>query len=89
MPEADLVERPAEEPVHFVTPPAAPPRDELVEDRGRIAADLALELHIEILVRNVLDVTAMQTLERVRIGPRAPLELDAVEIGLKLHRAFI
>ena len=76
--EADIIERPTRvgRSSHSTTRRAA--GDELVKTRSWIARQRTGELNIEILVRDVFDVTAMQAAQRVEVRPRFAFEADAI-----------
>src|SRR5215208_2973070 len=50
--EADFLQCPSHQPVHFITPPAAPPTHDLVEAWLEIERYGTAQLHVEILERD-------------------------------------
>jgi glyoxylase-like metal-dependent hydrolase (beta-lactamase superfamily II) len=75
--------------IHLVAPTAAAPHDQLLKARGRIARQRTSELNIEVLVRDVFDVAAMQAGQRVEVRPGMAFEADTVEIGSEVHATFL
>jgi len=78
--EADLTERPAEQPVHLVAPSAPAPFDQLVEDRLGIDARDQPELHVEVLERDRRDVGVVERMQRPGVRAHVPAMADALEI---------
>src|SRR5262245_12734851 len=83
----DLLERPGKETVHFITPSAPAPDDQLVKNALDIEIERLAQKHVEILVGNVFEVAAVNSNERVEIDPRRARECDAVKIGRQLHES--
>lgn len=85
--EPDLLECPAQQPVHLVAPPAPATLDDLVVRFSRVEADRVSEVHAEILVRDAQKMLVVDGLECVGVWARDTIEPDSVQVGLKIHGA--
>src|SRR4051812_25867731 len=78
---AELLEDRGEQRVVLIAVTASSPIDELCLERVDVETDLAAEADVEVLVRDVLDVSALQRRQR-DVGP---VESDAREIAIDVQ----
>jgi len=78
---ADAFKRPSKQPVHLVAPAATLARDQLGEGVLRLERDTPAELHIEVFIRDMLDMTALNPAQGREVRLWVPDKTDTVEIG--------
>ena len=83
--EPDFAKRPTEKTVHLITPAATPLVNDLVEYSLDVEVEWSTQLNVQVLVRDMQEMLAVNLAQGFEIDARLTLIVDAGQIFGQLH----